>query len=320
MVSMSEQRKKIGIALFIALSMFVLVYSIVDALTVSLDREVIVGITPGMTLDEAAVVLESSGVLESDMLFKLFVQLESKERGIQEGYYRFEGTVSAKEVAHRLMTGDYQIESTRVTFQEGISRTEIARILEERLYGFSTEEFMKKTEGREGYLFPDTYIFTPNTSVDTVLEAFERNFEDKIEPLRDEIASSSRSLSDIIHMAAILEGEARLYETRRIVAGILWRRMDIGMPLQVDASFVYGIGKSSEQLTLNDLATDHPYNTYTRTGFTPTPIGNPGLESIQAALRPIRTEYLFFLTDNDGVMRYAKTNAEHELNKERYLD
>lgn len=317
---MNEHKRTVSSIVVVVLFCIVLIYGIYELCTVNLEREVIVGITPGMTLDAAAETLERHGVLESEFLFKIFVQLESKERGIQEGYYRFEGTVSAKEVAHRLMTGNYGIDAARVTFREGISRNEIAEILESRLYGFSKDEFMAKTALKEGYLFPDTYIFSPNTTVDGVIAAFERNFEQKLAPLRSEIASSSRSLSDIIHMAAILEGEARLYETRRIVAGILWNRLDIGMPLQVDASFVYAIGKSSEELTRTDLATDHPFNTYTRTGFTPTPIGNPGLESITAALRPVQTDYLFFLTDREGVMRYAKTNAAHELNKEKYLD
>ena len=108
-------------------------------------------------------------------------------------------------------------------------------------------------------------------------------------------------------------------ESRQIVSGILWKRLSLGMALQVDASFKYINGKGTKDLSLADLKIDSPYNSYLYKGLPPTPICNPGLGSIQAALTPTQTAYLFFLTDKTGNMHYAKTYAEHLLNKQKYL-
>jgi UPF0755 protein len=122
-------------------------------------------------------------------------------------------------------------------------------------------------------------------------------------------------------MASIIEEEARTEETRRTIAGILWKRLDNGWPLQVDAAFAFVNGKKkSSELTVEDLAIKSPYNTYANKGLPPTPISNPGLDAISATIRPIATKYYFYLSDDDGNMHYAVTNAEHEANKAKYLE
>jgi UPF0755 protein len=145
------------------------------------------------------------------------------------------------------------------------------------------------------------------------------NFIEKIKTLDDKIKYFNKPLADIIKMAGILEEEARTMETRRVVAGILWKRLSMGMPLQVDSSFKYINGKISKTLTLDDLQIDSPYNSYTHKGLLPTPISNPGLGAIEAAITPIKTSYLYFLTDDAGNMHYGKTFEEHVANKEKYL-
>lgn len=135
-----------------------------------------------------------------------------------------------------------------------------------------------------------------------------------------EVEKSGRSLEDIIVMASILEGEAKTREDMEIVSGILWKRIEIGMPLQVDTSFVYILGKATEDLTLSDLEVKSPYNTYLYKGLPPGPISNPGLDSIRAAVNPTTTPYLYFLTGNDGKMYYARTFDEHVKNKQKYLN
>ena len=120
-------------------------------------------------------------------------------------------------------------------------------------------------------------------------------------------------------MASIIEGEAVTPEDRRIVSGILWTRMKNGMRLGVDAPFAYIMGKGSLELTQTDLATTSPYNTYRVAGLPPTPINNPGIDAIAAALAPSSTPYLYYLSDKEGSMHYARTFAEHKLNKEKYL-
>ena len=146
----------------------------------------------------------------------------------------------------------------------------------------------------------------------------EDNFEAKINSL-SAFATTTRSKEDIIIMASILENETRTPEDRRIVSGILWKRLKLGMPLQVDASFVYVNGKNTYELTANDLKIDSPYNTYKYQGLPPGPIGNPGLDSILAALNPTTTKYLYFLSSLDGKMYYAQTFEQHKKNRELYL-
>jgi UPF0755 protein len=124
---------------------------------------------------------------------------------------------------------------------------------------------------------------------------------------------------DIIKMASIVEEEGRTMETREIIAGILWKRISIKMPLQVDSSFKYINGKTTATLTTEDLKIDSPYNSYTNRGLPPTPISNPGLAAIRATINPIKTPYLYFLSDKNGNMHYAITFEEHVENKLKYL-
>ena len=123
----------------------------------------------------------------------------------------------------------------------------------------------------------------------------------------------------MIILASILEREANDEQSMKIVSGILQNRLKHGMALQVDASIEYVLDKSLSALTSEDLKIDSPYNTYLHTGLTPTPIGNPGLQAIDAVLHPAKTEYLYYITDADGHFHYAKTFEEHKRNVTKYL-
>jgi UPF0755 protein len=141
----------------------------------------------------------------------------------------------------------------------------------------------------------------------------------KTESLNEEISKSKRSLKEIIIMASLIEKEARGEEDRFIISGILWKRIEKGIPLQVDAPFLYILGKESSELTISDLSTNSPFNTYRYKGLPPAPIGNPGLESIKASLRPTTSPYLYYLHDKNGNIYYAKTYDEHKQNIKKYL-
>jgi UPF0755 protein len=144
------------------------------------------------------------------------------------------------------------------------------------------------------------------------------NFDKKVNPLKDEIAKSGRTLKDIITMSSIVEEEAVGLEDKRMVAGVLWKRLDKGMLLQVDPPFYYITGKTS-WVTYDDLKIDSPYNTYKYKGLPRGPISNPGIESIKATISPIKSDYYFYLTGRDGKMRYAITYDGHLANKNKYL-
>jgi UPF0755 protein len=186
---------------------------------------------------------------------------------------------------------------------------------------FDSSGFILKAKAKEGYLFPDTYKFGSDVRPEKVIQVMNDTFEKKIndKDLQDAMTDFGKPLADVITMASILEGEARQMRTRQIVAGILWERIRLGMPLQVDAAFRYVNGKTTKDLTVDDLKIDSPYNTYVYKGLPPTPISNPGLDSIWAAVTPIDTDYLYFITDSEGKMHYAETFEQHQQNVARYL-
>ena len=137
--------------------------------------------------------------------------------------------------------------------------------------------------------------------------------------LEQTYGTSTRSRTDIVTMASILEKEAKNTRDRKMIAGVLWNRLDRGMLLQVDAVFLYTIGRTTFDLTMKDLASDSPYNTYRYKGLPPTPIGSPSLDSLVAAMTPTKSDYLFYLADNDHVTHYSKTYREHLRKKRLYL-
>src|SRR5262249_16200081 len=154
-------------------------------------------------------------------------------------------------------------------------------------------EFVAIASSSEGYLFPDTYNFSPGSDTRSVLKALTDNFNRKLNPLEPAIATSTHSLGDIITMASLVEKEARTTENRKLVAGVLWNRLAKGMPLQVDAVFGYIKNRDTYSPSLDDLKIESPYNTYLHKGLPPTPIDNPGLDSITAALYPTKSNYLY---------------------------
>ena len=156
-------------------------------------------------------------------------------------------------------------------------------------------------------------------SAETVIAVLERNFNKKISEIESLVQMFKKPLKDVVIMASILEAEGRIMETRRIISGILWKRLSIGMPLQVDVTIHYIKNDKNTALSLDDLKIDSPYNTYIHKGLPPTPINNPGLETILAAVTPIKSKYLYFLVDKNGIMHYAITHDEHVVNKEKYL-
>ena len=183
---------------------------------------------------------------------------------------------------------------------------------------FNNREFMSRAQ--EGYLFPDTYFPRPGESTDAILSVFDNTFRSKISKIQKEIKASGHTLEELLTMASILEKEASKTKDRQQIAGVLWYRVKIGMPLQVDAVFPYILGKNTFQLTTDDLKFDSPYNTYTNKGLPPGPINTPGLDSILAAATPIKSKYLYFLSDKAGNFHYAVTYAQHLANKKKYLD
>ncbi len=277
----------------------------------------IITIKEGAGLFEVANSLKQDGVIRNAAWFRTIAVLLGGEKNLQSGDYYLPYPQSVYKIAERVVRGDHQIERIKLTIPEGFTVKKIAALFDSKFILFSHKEFLLLAP--EGYLFPDTYFVGVNASATSTIALLNNNFNKKIAPLTEKIDRSGHSLEEVITMASIIESEANNKTDREIVSGILWRRLKNSYPLQVDATLTYINGKTSAELTQGDLAFDSPYNTYVYKGLPPTPISNPGLESIEAALNTATSTYMFFLTGDDGKMYYARTFDEHKQNIQKHI-
>lgn len=275
----------------------------------------VITIEKGATLKEVAENFEKENLIHSYFLFNILMRYSGGAKNIKAGKYLFEKRLSLFSLMNRLIKGDYGVSDIKITIPEGSTIKDINRIFQEK--GF--ENFEIKDIGLEGYLFPDTYFFTIDTTSQMVVAKMTENLKNRTAELEEDIRKSQRSFHQILTMASLIEKEAAHSEDRKIISGILWKRFDKKMPLQVDAAFVYVIGKNTFELTEDDLKIDSPYNTYIHRGLPPTPIANPGLDAIQAAIFPEKSPYWYYLSDKEGNIHYAKTFEEHVSKKQKYL-
>jgi UPF0755 protein len=273
----------------------------------------------GDSISSAAEDLYAQNVISSKTLFKIFAILISKNNGIKAGDYRFNYPQNTLSIAKRMVNGEEGQTKVRVTVPEGTNSYDIAYILLKGIPDFNAPKFIALSKKYEGYLYPDTYYFFENVKVEQVITTMVENFQKQVETIEEDLDSFGRPFKEVLTMASIVEKESTHdEETRRTIAGILWKRIDDGMLLQVDAPFYY-LTKKAGNFTLDDLKIESPYNTYLNKGLPPGPISNPSIDTILDTVRPIKTSYWFYLTGNDGKMRYAPTYEEHLANKNRYL-
>ncbi len=280
----------------------------------------VVNIPQGATLVEIATMLEDAQVVRYGIAFTAFVLAEGGANRIQAGDYYFDNKLTLSEVADRLVSGNFGLTPVTVTIPEGATTYQMAEIFRTKLDRFDPVTFLALASEKEGYLFPDTYQFLPNATADTVIELMERTFYERISELEADVASFGRPLHEIITMASLLEKEAYRLDHKRMIAGVLWKRLEIGMPLQVDAVFGFIKGTHTFSPRYSDLAVESPYNTYKYDGLPPGPISSPGLDSLKAAVQPIATDALFYLHGRDGKLYASRTYQEHLSKKRTYLD
>lgn len=304
--------------LFFVATLF-LFYAVSFAPPKSFPSKMFISVHRGDTINDVALQFKQTNLVRSPFYFKLLAHLFGGSTGVIAGKYYFNDPLSVFGVVYRVLTGAYDIKPQKILIPEGTTVKDIARIIALAFPDFDRESFLRLAKDKEGYLFPDTYSWLPDLSPTQVLTDMQKNFNARMAPFSSAIATFGKPEKDVVTMASLIEEEARQMETRKIVSGILWKRLALGMPLQVDAVFPYINGKNTFQLSVEDLKVDHPYNTYTRKGLPPGPISNPGLDSILAAITPTASPYLYYLSDKDGNMHYARTFAEHVANKERYL-
>ena len=263
-------------------------------------------IEKGIGLAEISGKLKEAGLVRSKYAFALYARAFGKSKKIKYGKYLFNEPVSVFTLTSRLAKGEFGFKPVKVVIPEGLTVKEIAELFI-AFENFDKKEFLEKTKDLEGYLFPDTYLFLPSAETDQIIGTMEDNFKNKVGGVE----------KDIVIVASLIEKEVPDSDDRKIVSGILWKRLKIGMALQVDAVFPYITGK--QKVLSDDLKIDSPYNTYLYKGLPPGPIANPGLDAIETARNPKESPYLYYLSGKDGKTHFAKTFAEHLRNKEKYL-
>ncbi len=305
--------------------LFLLLASIVSVYAYFLNSPVAHGdwprsvtVAPGTSVKEITASLESEGIVHSKELLYFALTLLHTPEDIKASTYIFEEPLSTLAVAKKLVAGDFDSDLIKFTHREGERATHIAREAAEVLENFDEEAFLTRAVPLEGRLYPETYFipktFTADELVNLMLESFEKH-------AAEELANNTSDLTtdEVLILASILEREANSPQSMAMISDILQRRMKEGMPLQADASIEYILDKPLKELTPDDLKIDSPYNTYTNRGLPPTPIGNPGIEAIKAVLNPTPSNYVFYITDTEGIFHYAVTYDEHKANIEKYL-
>ena len=261
------------------------------------EKDIIIHVSSNDTLTKLSDELENKKVVRYSSLLKTFVYVFSGDGHLVGGDYLFKKDKSLFSIAWQISRGRHDVKKLRVTFTEGMTNEDMAKILSNNILTFRKDLFLSDPRSKQGYLFPVTYFFFPQSTTDEILKEMTTNFKKKIGSLDGDIKSSGRDLSDIITMASILEKEAAGKDDAPIISGILWKRIKLGMPLQVDAA----------------------PTTYKKDGLPEAPISNPGLSTIKEAMNPTDSPYLFYLHDNNGQVHFALDFSEHRSNIARYL-
>ena len=327
----------------IRIFLFALVTVIIATIIIKLDYDkalrtpnsdsqdkVIVQIDQGATVEQILTKLVDQGVIQEKWLtyVKLYLKQKDLAAKLQAGTYELPKNLSIKEVIDSLQNGKNP--DIWVTIPEGLRKDEIADILDRELSkvettNFSKDEFLRLTTDKayiqtlgltvnisdlEGYLFPDRYAFPITTKTSDTIEKMVKNFITKV---------GTTDTYDQIILASIVEREGFSDQDRPTIAGIFIKRLEEGWLLQACATVLYPLKDWKHEITDADKKSDSPYNTYKKPGLPPTPICNPGLESINAVRNYKKTDYYYYIHDNNAIVHYAKTLEEHNANINQYL-
>lgn len=297
------------------------------------DESVEIVVSKGDTLATVAEDLFEQGVIKS----RLWFRYKGKDiaRNIKPGTYTIEPNLDIEEIYKLIQLGEQQ-EQIKLTFPEGFILYQFAERIEESGLGTvdsfiaATNNYFKKNYdfdttnlyfNMEGYLFPDTYYFNKSQSLDEIVVTLAKTME---KVFTDEYMERARELNltmhDVLTIASLIEREAYNDTERAKISGVIYNRLRVGMPLQIDATVIYGIGEGKEHMTrvlYEDLEVDNPFNTYKNIGLPPGPIASPGRNSIYAALYPEEHDYFYYVLGDDGHV-FSKTFEEHKMNIKKY--
>jgi len=277
---------------------------------------------------QVALRLQERGLIRNHRLFLIAARVRGVDRKFRAGWYLIPGGLSALRLMDGLASGRLKAPAISVTLPEGLTNKEQARLFESA--GLcSQEEFLKAAADSqafkdvvrfplpkgslEGYLFPDTYLFERGTPPAKIVETMLRTFEKKAYlPLQEAFAKAPLRFEESVILASLVEAEARVPHERPIIAGVYLNRLRMGKRLECDATVQYALGERKKRLLYSDLEVQSPYNTYLHPGLPPGPICNPGLASLQAAVKPADVPYLYYVARGDGSHIFSRTFSEHQ--------
>jgi len=285
-----------------------------------------VQLKPGSSAHHIAAELTNAGIIRSEYSFLLWHYLHGR-KPLKAGEYAFDHRATTREVYDRIARGDIFFHTLVVP--EGFNMFDIANAIEEADLG-KRDDFLKvvrtdtalvhdldpQAPSLEGYLFPDTYHFTRTQSLHDMAAAMVRRFRQAAKE-----AGLNQNVHSVVTMASIVEKETGAPEERPEVASVFYNRLNKHMVLATDPSVIYAAllnNRYNGVIHQSDLHFESPYNTYRTAGLPPGPISNPGKASLQAALHPAQTDYLYFVSDNQGHHRFARNDAEHAANVQAY--
>ncbi|HET7508916.1 MAG TPA: endolytic transglycosylase MltG [Solirubrobacterales bacterium] len=292
-----------------------------------------VNVPKGASVSEVGDLLSEKGVIDSSTLFQIRVTLAGKRSEIYSGHFTLAHEMSYGEAIDELSQPPVK-RTVTVTIPEGYTRSQAAQLVEEDgVPGSYTKATVKskylnpaKYGGKgakdlEGFLFPDTFELKPGAPVADLVQLQLQDFKRRIKGVNMSYAKSKNlTVFDVLTIASMVQREAGVSSQFKQVASVIYNRLHEGMPLGIDATIRFATGNYTKPLTESELATSSPYNTRTNAGLPPGPIGNPGLEAIEAAAHPAKTDYLFYVTTPGacGKLTFAKTEAEFEAAVEKY--
>ena len=294
--------------------------------------EQFVTIRQGASSSEIGRQLAAALVVRDPRLFRAALWWTGRGRSLKAGEYRFDHALTPLEVLDVLARGD--VYTLRLTFPEGLSIEEMAKLYESHGFGKSSDfvaaarnaKRIRELDGNasdlEGYLFPETYSLPRQVPaarlVDLMVDRFLAVYDDK---MRARASAGGLTTRQAITLASLVEKETGKPEERPLVAAVYRNRMKIGMPMQADPTVVYALSKAHRydgNIRREDLSLDSPYNTYRYPGLPPGPIASPGKASLEAALMPADVPYLYFVSRNDGSHVFARTLDEHNANVRKF--
>lgn len=309
-------------------------------------KTIAVEVPIGSSLSSISTLLEKKGVIKDARVFKYYAKFKNESQ-FQAGNYDLTKAMTLDELIESLKTGKvYRKPVFTMTIPEGLTLEQIGNIVEKKT-PYTQKEFMDLVTSDafvqkmmanypelvtdavlaenirydlEGYLFPATYsYFEEKPSLESIVEEMIGAMDKIVKNYSDLLAEKQMSVHQLVTFASLLEEEATAQTDRETIASVFYNRLDQGMPLQTDPTVLYALGSHKNRVLYEDLEVENAYNTYKNKGLPPGPIAGAGKSSIEAALNPSSTDYLYFLADKEGVNHFSKTYDEHLQKVEKYL-